>query len=51
MDFMSDRLADGRPFRILTIVDQYTRECVGLAADRSMSAEKVVEALNRASQE
>ncbi len=51
MDFMSDRLADGRPFRILTMVDQYTRECVGLAADRSMSGAKVVEALNRASQE
>lgn len=51
MDFMSDRLADGRPFRILTMVDQYTRECVALAADRSMSGTKVVEALNRASQE
>ena len=51
MDFMSDRLADGRPFRILTVVDQYTRECVRLAADRSMSGAKVVEALNRACQE
>src|SRR5262249_11180697 len=27
MDFMSDRLADGRAFRILTIVDQFSREC------------------------
>jgi putative transposase len=51
MDFMSDRLADGRPFRILTMVDQYTRECVALAADRSMSGAKVVETLNRARQE
>jgi len=51
MDFMSDRLADGRPFRILTMVDQYTRECVALAADRSMSGAKVVEALNSACQE
>ncbi len=51
MDFMSDRLADGRPVRILTMVDQYTRECVALAADRSFSGMKVVEALNRASQE
>jgi putative transposase len=51
MDFMSDRLADGRPFRILTMVDQFTRECVGLEADRSMSGPKVVEALNRACQE
>lgn len=28
MDFMSDKLADGRSFRILTVVDQFTRECV-----------------------
>jgi putative transposase len=51
MDFMSDRLADGRPFRILTMVDQYTRESVALAADQSMSGTKVVEALNQARQE
>ena len=29
MDFVSDKLADGRSFRILTVVDQFTRECVG----------------------
>jgi putative transposase len=34
MDFMSDKLADGRSFRLLTVVDQYTRECVCLEADR-----------------
>lgn len=48
MDFVSDKLADGRSFRILTMVDQYTRECTGLTADRSMSGAKVVEALNGA---
>lgn len=26
MDFMADRLEDGRPFRVLTIVDQFSRE-------------------------
>jgi putative transposase len=51
MDLMSDRLADGRPFRILTVVDQFTRECVGREAKRSMSGAKVVEALNRATAE
>jgi putative transposase len=51
MDFRSDRLAEGRPFRILTMVDPYTREGVALAADRSMCGAKVVEALKRASQE
>ena len=48
MDFVSDKLSDGRPYRILTGVDQFTRECVFLAADRSMSGEKVIEALNQA---
>ncbi len=48
MDFVSDKLADGRSFRILTVVDQFTRECVGLEADRSMTGMKVAQALNRA---
>ncbi len=41
MDFVSDKLADGRSFRILTVVDQFTRECVELEADRSMTGERV----------
>ena len=47
MDFVSDRLADGRWFRILTVVDQYTRECLCARADRSQSGEKVSEQLER----
>jgi putative transposase len=47
MDFVSERLADGRWFRILTIVDQYTRECLCLYADRSQTGEKVTEHLDR----
>ena len=50
MDFVSDK-ADGRSFRILTVVDQFTRECVKLEADRSMTGMKVVQALERAQQE
>ena len=42
MDFVSDRFADGRWFRILTVVDQYTRECLCAYADRSQTGEKVV---------
>src|SRR3984893_2482772 len=34
MDFVSERLADGRWFRILTIIDQYTREGLSTYADR-----------------
>jgi putative transposase len=48
MDFVSDKLGDGRSFRMLTVVDQSTRECVGLEADCSMSGMKVAQALQRA---
>ena len=43
MDFVSDRRVDGRWFRILTVVDQYTRECLCAHADRSQTGEKVSE--------
>ncbi len=47
MDFVSDRLADGRWFRILTVIDQYTRECLCVYADRSQTGEKVVAHMKR----
>jgi putative transposase len=47
MDFVSDRLADNRWFRILAVVDQYTRECLCIHADRSQTGEKVVEHMKR----
>jgi putative transposase len=43
MDFVNDRFADGRWFRILTVVDQYTRECLCAHADRAQTGEKAVE--------
>ena len=45
MDFMCDRLANGRPFRILTVVDQYTRTCPLLLADTSIGGRKVAEGI------
>ena len=45
MDFMSERVADGRWFRILTVVDQFTRECLCLLAAQSLTGEKVTQAL------
>jgi putative transposase len=51
MDFVSDRFADGRSFRILTVIDQFTRECVALEADRSMTGGKVAQALEGAREE
>jgi len=47
-DFVSDKLSDGRSIRILTVIDQFTRECIWLEADRSMNGPKVVVALTRA---
>lgn len=47
-DFVSDKLSDGRSIRILTVIDQFTRECVWLEADRSMNGPKVVAALTKA---
>ncbi len=42
---MSERVADGRWFRILTVVDQFTRECLCVVADQSLSGKKVAQAL------
>lgn len=47
MDFVHDQLFDGRPFRILTVVDQWSRESPLIEVDFSMSGEKVVNALER----
>lgn len=46
MDFVHDRTAEGRWFRILTVVDQFTRECPLLFADRQLSGRKVADALD-----
>ena len=46
MDF-ADRLEGGRPFRVLTVMDQFTRECLKLEAATRMSGSRVVECLER----
>jgi putative transposase len=47
-DFVSDKLTDGRSYRILTVIDQFTRECIAMEADRSLHGRHVVTALTRA---
>ncbi len=42
---MSEHVADGRWFRILTVVDQFTWECLCLVVDQSLTGEKVAPAL------
>jgi putative transposase len=46
MDFVAQRLVDGRWIRVLTVVDQFTRECLVLHADTGLSGEKVAAALD-----
>jgi len=46
LDFVSDTLIDSRRFRILAVVDDFTRECLTLVADTSLSGERVVRALD-----
>lgn len=41
LDFVSDALADGRRLRILTIVDDFTRECLKMVVDTSISGVRV----------
>ncbi len=45
LDFLSDAFCDGRRFRILSIVDDFTRECLALVADTSLPGLRVVREL------
>jgi putative transposase len=47
MDFVTDRLENGRAFRILTLVDQYTRECPVLEPGVSLTGSAVVACLQK----
>ncbi len=47
LDFVSDQLTDGRRFRVLTLVDDCTRECLALVADTSLSGLRVARELDR----
>jgi putative transposase len=46
LDFVSDQLTDGRRFRILAVVDDFTRECLALLADTSLSGRRVARVLD-----
>ncbi len=49
MLFCHDQLQDGRRIRVLTVVDQYTREALATEARGSFSAQDVIDVLNRLS--
>ncbi|CDX24926.1 conserved hypothetical protein [Mesorhizobium plurifarium] len=46
LDFVSDTLADGRRFRILCVIDDFSRECLATVVDNSLSGERVVRELD-----
>jgi putative transposase len=46
LDFIHDQLTDGRRFRVLAVVDDCTRECLGLIADTSISGRRVARELD-----
>jgi len=50
MDFIHDRLADGRSFRTLNLTECFTRQCLGQEVDTSLSGVRVVRLLEQTAQ-
>jgi len=46
MDFVQDRTVDGRPFRMLVVLDEYTRECLAIEVHRHLRGEDIVTVLD-----
>jgi putative transposase len=46
LDFVSDTLTDGRRFRILCVIDDFSRECLAAIVDNSISGERVARELD-----
>ena len=47
MDFMHDRLQDGRAIRLLNVIDDYNREGLAIETDFSLTAERVLRTLEQ----
>lgn len=46
-DFVHDRFADGRAFRMLCVLDEHTRECLAIEVARSITSQDVILVLSR----
>jgi len=44
-DFMADRTTDGRALKLLTIIDEFSRECLAIDVGRSLTSDHVMERL------
>ena len=51
MDFVADNLFDGRKIRALTIVDNFSRQCLAIHVCQSLKCENVVTVMQRLQQE
>lgn len=49
MDFLQDGLGDGRRLRVLTLVDDYSRECLAIEVNTSLPGARVVQVLEQVS--
>jgi len=47
MDFVADQTFEGRKFRALTIVDNYSRKCIAIHTQQSIKGDDVVSVLDR----
>ena len=47
LDFVSDSLVDGRRFRILCVIDDFSRECLATVVDNSISGQRVTRELDK----
>ena len=45
-DFVADRTNDGRAFRMLTVIDEHTRECLAIDVQRQIKSEDVLAVLS-----
>jgi putative transposase len=46
-DFVEDRTRDGRKFRMLTVIDEFTRECLAIEVKRRLNSQDVLAVLGR----
>jgi putative transposase len=51
MDFMAEQLSRGHRFRLLTLVDNFSRECLAIRVGQGLTGDDVVESLERVKEE
>ena len=45
-DFVQDTTQDGRPFRMLTVIDEFTRRCLAIVVARRLTSDDVLQCLS-----